>query len=310
MHSVVFIVGSPRSGTTLLGDILAAHPAVSVWYEPHFLLDHDFREAPNDCRVASEATEKVQRAIKKSFDRYHEHCGRQVIVDKSPGNSLKIPFLRTIFPDAKFVHVLRDGRDTTLSIAVEWKKRTSMLRKRNLHQMARTIWTWLNRYNRVEHKLGALLFEFGDIPDLLQGGWRLARWTRWGVSPGWGPQFEGWQDVIAKVSPLEFNALQWVKCVDAVLAESRQMDGHHFIEVRYETLLEQPETTLKQVLDLFKVGMPANFMAQLPIFKDNNYNKWKTAFSDTEKALIGPILDPLLMRLGYASDDAWYHKMS
>lgn len=309
MNPIVFIVGSPRSGTTLLGDILATHPAVSVWYEPHFILDHDFRGAPNDCRVASDATEKVQRAIKKSFDRYYEHCGRPVIVDKSPNNSLKIPFLRMIFPNAKFIHILRDGRDTTLSIAFEWKKRTSMLRNRNLHQMAKTIWTWLKRYNRVDHKLQALFFEFGNFSYLLQGGWRVVRWTKWGVSPGWGPQFEGWQEVITRISPLKFNALQWTTCVDAVLSQSRQVDDRHFFEVRYETLIERPETTLKRILDFIGVEMQANFTSKLPVFKNNNYNKWKTAFSDPEKAQIGPILNPLLMRLGYASDDAWYRQI-
>jgi len=306
MRPPVFIVGSPRSGTTLLGDILAVHPAVNVWYEPHFVLERYFRNAPNDCRMASDATEKVQRAINESFDRYGKQCEGQIIVDKSPSNSLKMPFLRTIFSDAKFVHIIRDGRDTTLSIAVEWKKRTSTLHNRKLSQMARTTWTWLSRYRRVEHKLGALLFDFGDFSDLLQGGWRVARWTRWGVPPGWGPQFRGWQDVINRISPLEFNALQWTKCVDAILAESRQMDGQHLIEVHYETLLQQPQATLMQVLDFLGLEMPANFMSQLPPLKGNNYSKWETAFSDSEKALIGPILSSLLMQLGYASDDTWY----
>ena len=304
--NVGFIVGSPRSGTTLLGDILDLHPHITQWYEPHYVLDRHFRKVPNDCRVACDATEKVQRSIKKSFDLYRKHYRRQVIVDKSPGNSLKISFLRAIFPDAKFIHMLRDGRDATLSIAVEWKKRTSMIGDRSLNQIARTLLAWLNKYDRFEHKLGALLYDFGDFSDLLRGGWRVARWTRWGVSPGWGPQFEGWQEVVAKVSPLEFNALQWAKCVDAVLTESQQLNHHRFFEVRYETLLAQPEATLKKIFDFLEVETPLNFAPQLPSFKNNNCNKWKTAFSDSEKALIGPILNPLLVRLGYASDSAWY----
>ena len=309
MRSPIFIVGSPRSGTTLLGDVLAIHREVCVWYEPHFVLDRYFRKAPNDCRSASDATVKVQKYIKESFDHYGEQCGCLVTVDKSPNNSLKIPFLRTIFPDAKFVHILRDGRDTTLSIAVEWKKRTLMLHNRNLSKMATTTWTWLSRYKYVKHKLRALLFDYGNFSDLLQGGWRVARWTRWGKEPGWGPQFDGWQDMIDKVSLLEFNALQWEKCVDAVLAESQQIDEQHLFAVRYEMLLQQPQVTLNQIFDFIGLDIPADFTSQLPAFKDNNYNKWKTAFSDSEKSLIGPILNPLLIKLGYADDNTWYSKI-
>jgi hypothetical protein len=40
-----------------------------------------------------------------------------MIVEKSPRNALRVPFLRAVFPEAKFIHVLRDGRDVACSLS-------------------------------------------------------------------------------------------------------------------------------------------------------------------------------------------------
>jgi hypothetical protein len=42
--SFVFIVGSPRSGTTIFGELLDKHPQLSQWYEPYFVWDRFFRK--------------------------------------------------------------------------------------------------------------------------------------------------------------------------------------------------------------------------------------------------------------------------
>ena len=52
-------------------------------------------------------------------------------MDKSPRNSLKIPFVRKIFPEAKFIHIVRDGRDTSLSINKEWVNLTQIFEGTN-----------------------------------------------------------------------------------------------------------------------------------------------------------------------------------
>ena len=127
-----FIVGSGRSGTTLLGDILDLHSLICCWYEPYFILDRYFRNAPNDRRVAREANENVKRHIKRAFDYYRYKRKCHTVVDKSPRNSLKIPFLLEIFPKARFIHMVRDGRDVTLSISKEWQKRQEIFKNRTL----------------------------------------------------------------------------------------------------------------------------------------------------------------------------------
>jgi hypothetical protein len=302
-----FILGSPRSGTTLLGDILDLHPRIGRWYEPVFVLDRCFADAPDDCRRAKDASDEVKQYISNAFDDFQRRIGCDIVVAKTPGSCLKVPFLLELFPDAKFIHIVRDGRDATLSIHREWSKRASIVESEaNLRQAARVLWDFLDRQPFLDHKLAALSFEIGSFSNLLKGRRHMVyRLRRWGSRTGWGPQFEGWQDAIDQVSTLEFNAMQWVKCVEAVLRETRILDGDQVTEVRYEELLERPEETLRSLCDFLETPLPGGFMTRLPELKVSNYGKWRRAFSDEEKALIGPILNPLLIQLGYADSD-WY----
>ena len=86
--SFVFIVGSPRSGTTIFGELLDKHPLISQWYEPYFVWDRFFRMAPHDERTAEDANDRVKAQIYRDFNRYRKHKRCLVLIDKSPRNSL------------------------------------------------------------------------------------------------------------------------------------------------------------------------------------------------------------------------------
>ena len=64
----IFIVGSSRSGTTLLSDTLARHSEVTSWNEPSFVLDHFHRDLVDDCRNAHHASSEVITYLRKKFD--------------------------------------------------------------------------------------------------------------------------------------------------------------------------------------------------------------------------------------------------
>lgn len=298
---IVFIVGSPRSGTTLLGDILDLHPLIGRWYEPHFVFDRYFQDAPNDCRTAADATDKVKTYVSRAFNTFRRKCNCQIVVDKTPVNSLRIPFLRQIFPQARFIHMLRDGRDTTLSIHREWRKRENILEShKNFLQGIRVLKEFLDEHPSWEYKIAAFCFEIGSPTNILKGRTHMFyRLRRWNGYIGWGPQFAGWQSVINQVSTLEFNAMQWAKCVEAVIANSTTLPHDEFLEIRYERLLAQPEETLKQIFDFLRIVYPKDFASRLPELRDTNTGKWRTAFSMEEQGLIAPIVNPLLERLGY-----------
>jgi hypothetical protein len=147
----IFIIGSERSGTTLLLAILASHPRIAVpevtWYYPRFrpylhsygdlsdagnfeTLAHemanglrvpfwrmaDVNPASFGAEIASRAAE-IERSFggvfAAMFERYANHVGKPRWGEKTPGNVFYIKQILEDFPNAQFVYICRDCRDAS-----------------------------------------------------------------------------------------------------------------------------------------------------------------------------------------------------
>jgi hypothetical protein len=307
MVTTAFILGSPRSGTTIMEDTLERHPKIDTWYEPLFVTDYHFRDAIHDERDEADARPEVKAQIRRAFDYYRKQRRSQLVVDKNPFNSFRLPFLYAIFPEAKFIHMLRDGRDATLSIRVEWEKRNKLLTQNNAFDRVQALRRYLDRQPLMMHKIAALWFEIGHPLNLLKGANATSyREWRWRGHKGWGLRFKGWEEVIDKVSVVEFSAMVWTKSVEAVEVNRHCIPAEQFLEVRYENFLKDPEGALNGIFHFLELETPSDFLAHIPTLKTDNYGKWRDSFTTEEKAQIGPILNPLLMSLGYSDSRAWY----
>lgn len=308
----VFIVGSPRSGTTLLGEVLDAHPQIAQWYEPYFIWDRFFREAPDDNRGEEDATEEIRNWIRQVYEGYRKGRGVELVVDKSPRNCLKIPFISAVFPGAAFIFLLRDGRDTIVSIYREWLRRKNILTngrvRRRWGEAVSVVRTWLKRQPFWKHRLQALLFELGS-PHFWVGGRFLHR-VRWNGRIGWGPRFRGWENYIDRVSSLEFSALQWMHCMEGVLSHMRKIPNERHYIVRYEDFIQSPEEELREILAFLGLDFPEGLMSQIPQIRSGNFRKWPHDLSREQLGLLGPIIGKTLIKLGYERNDGWYHAES
>ena len=111
--SPVFIIGLPRSGTTLVDQILTAHPKTAG------LGEFTFFQAAVEGRADDDWPNLVEDEIEALRSRYMQHLqGTQasVISNKYPANFRLVGLIRKVLPEAKFVHVTRNPLDTGLSI--------------------------------------------------------------------------------------------------------------------------------------------------------------------------------------------------
>ncbi|MEA3180218.1 MAG: hypothetical protein QOI59_3741 [Gammaproteobacteria bacterium] len=111
----VFVVGMPRSGTSLVEQILAAHPAVAGGGELDFwtnVLSGDEEQIRR--QLLPEATrQKLATDYLQILRSRHPDAG--YVVDKAPRNADIVGLIHTVFPDARFIYMRRDPRDTCLS---------------------------------------------------------------------------------------------------------------------------------------------------------------------------------------------------
>lgn len=158
----IFIVGVPRSGTTLLSALLSAHPNLSCGTETHFFealgkANHlklinrsswpdnavDFlfairdegRPVPEnygltrqDIHIFLENSEPSIVSMLEALTVQHMHkVHKKRWIEKTPNHIACIPLIRKYFPDAPIIHIVRDPRDVALSIVAapwEWAPRS------------------------------------------------------------------------------------------------------------------------------------------------------------------------------------------
>ncbi len=118
----VFLVGFPRSGTTLTEQILSAHPDLDVLGELPPLSDaiSRCREMVSDYpadnpELSVVELEELRQVYLAGVAEHVALDANRVLVDKYPLHFIDAPFIVQLFPAAKFVFVLRDPRDAVLS---------------------------------------------------------------------------------------------------------------------------------------------------------------------------------------------------
>lgn len=113
----VFLLGFPRSGTTLLDTLLMGHPDVTVMEELPILRDAQDRLG-GGCDLATLDAASVRAARAYYFERARSignWDGHTVLIDKMPLNLNKMPLIHRLFPGARFILALRHPCDVVLS---------------------------------------------------------------------------------------------------------------------------------------------------------------------------------------------------
>lgn len=269
-----FIVGHPRSGTTLLRFMLSSHPRLTVPDETGFV--PFLRVDPARALTVGETTAVVSRIARLNVEwdgmvediaTFHaalrpptlrsllnalfcQKIGPHGAVrwgDKTPLYVQYLPRIRAIWPDAKVIHVVRDGRDAALSALHKW------------------------------------------------GGER------------------GYMD-------MTYLLRNWVRNVQTGRTQGELL-GSDYLELRYETLVREPNATLRRVcaflgeafvpamLDFDKLarevggGVDGHVEVQRPL-SVVSIGRWEREMGVFDRKLAECIAGPLLAELGYAPTDA------
>ncbi len=120
---ITFVIGPPRSGTTLLKDLLAAHPGLDVHGEDFHGFHHDLSCFPTRVTktehyylTSASALQNIRVRYKAAIADSLAKTGKTHFVCKISTLSIQVDYLRCLFPEARFIQMVRDGRDTMLSM--------------------------------------------------------------------------------------------------------------------------------------------------------------------------------------------------
>ena len=227
------IIGAGRSGTNILRDTLCDLSGFTTWPcdEINPIWRHGNISWPDDEMPPEMVTPSVRRFIRGSFQRIWCKQGfPNFVVEKTCANSLRVPFVDKILPEARFIYIVRDGYDVVSSALKRWKGELEIpglsyyLSKARFAPVAD-----LPRY-AISTLLNKLAIKLG----------------RQECFRSWGPRFSGW-DKFSEAPLEEIVARQWAECVNASDASFAQFDSSRFIYLRYEDFTSDPVASLMRI---------------------------------------------------------------
>lgn len=267
----VFILGAPRSGTTMLFQLLRASSHLAgLRGEGHDLwrMYHHPRYSGWDSDVITEG--QVRRGEQRFVNAFfYAYVGHQRIVEKTPENSLRVPYLLDLFPDAHFVVIHRHPCDVINSLITGWR-----------------------------HPAGRYRSYF--VPeDLSIPGYAPRR--QWCFA-----LIDGWRSFKAAPVP-EIALAQWSQCITALHQTRRLVPPERWLAVHFEALLTRPAETARQIYDAIGIPAEAALDAKLDALIQHPVNalsapgveKWRQSTHAAEVESLLPRIAALAPQAGY-----------
>ena len=214
----IVVLGAPRSGTTLLSQLLKAHPQLYLADEPRILWKYG-NDGRSDLLRSEHATDAIRGEIRQRLASQVQAAGKTRLLEKTPSNSLRVPFVDRVLTDCVFVHMVRDGLQSVLSIREYWQNHSTGVPSGRLLRRLKEM-----RLRQAPHYAKELLRRVAG------------KWTP-GASPAvWGPRLPGIEQWASDCDLLETCAMQWRACVEMACREGRRLPADRYTECRLEEL--------------------------------------------------------------------------
>jgi hypothetical protein len=287
--SPIIVIGAARSGTKMLRAALASTPELAAFrFDINYIWKYRNYEMPHDELTVEDLTVRIYRFIRARFRKLLMKSNSRRVLEKTVSNSLRVEFVRAVFPACKIIHIYRDGRDVAADARLCWQSSMFSDRIQTKSDLCHKImgfplsaaWPYLLNYVSVNTS-------------------RFFSKNRHVKS--WGPRFKGIDDAIGKYSLLEVCGLQWKRSVEVSMDQLASLKyGYDYINVRYEDLVQSPVQELRKMADFLHI----EDFALIEQYAQKNITTsyvglWKKSLSSEELKALLPHIDRELHIVGY-----------
>ncbi|KKL11269.1 hypothetical protein LCGC14_2547500, partial [marine sediment metagenome] len=268
----IFIIGMGRSGTTILGVVMSMHRDVgflnepkALWHSIYPMEDVIGNYTLKDARYrlhTSDASEQVRRDSHRLFGAYLAAVFSRRLVDKYPELVFRVPFVRAIFPDAKFVFITRNGWDVCSSVT-SWSKDHSMSKADEVHD-----WWGVNR-RKWDIMLNELVKTDKDLQELARS-------------------------VDSLVEHSDMSAVEWIVTMRKGLKQKKLNPGCIYT-AKLEDLRERPGEVLGGILEFCELEQDNVFLD----YAEKTLKPTRARDSFELDTSVRPLFEQTMKELGY-----------
>lgn len=278
----IIIIGAPRTGTNMLRDIISTQPGFATWPcdEINYTWRYGNSNYPTDELTPDQITPSIRKYIRKQFQLVSSRYHSLNIVEKTCANCLRLDFVDSLFPEARYINIMRDGRDAASSALKRWRAPLGLpyILKKARFVPLKDIPYYAARYLKTHiHRLFL---------------------SREKSLPIWGPKFAGYERVVKEKSLVEVCGVQWQRC----LRKSREVfekriAAERYIRVKYEDFVKDPVAQSIRIFDYFSLPYDKQALREAcRTVRQDSIGKWKRDLSPKQKTILSKLLKDELLK--------------
>ena len=276
----IFLLGNVRSGTSMMLRLFDQHPDVVGWYEPRTVWVYADPSRPHDRFDQTDATQSVKRYIRSRFLAYQRRHGNCRVMEKTPSNIFRIPYVRAIFPESRFVYMIREPLANLSSAELKWRVPISL--RHTIERLLEVPKSQLHYYSGqfIKHNFHS----------------RILRRKHVNV---WGVRYPGIYEDLKTMTVEQVIAKQWVACARQAEQDLDQIPPELVLHIRYEDFVADPVPQFKRILRHFDLQLTKRLQHVLRTEVDpGRQDKWKRLDPRVLQQCI-PILADEMAKHGY-----------
>jgi len=281
MNEPLIIIGAGRSGTNMLRDAICKLQGFETWPcdEINYIWKHGNLSKKDDEFGIEEARPEIKSYIRKKFKIFQKKSEAENVVEKTCASSLKIPFINEIFPDARYIFIMREGRDVTSSAMKRW---TAPLEMKYILKKAKYI-------PAVDFPYYGLRYFMNRIKKIFSKEKRLAFW---------GPIYSGMIDELKTDSLEEVCAKQWKQCVEKAYTELVKMETSKVFMCTYEDFVNNPKKGMNKLADFLRIEIKEQELL-LAINKVSNRSvgNYKSNLQGNSLIKVDKVVNPVMVSI-------------
>jgi len=293
----IIIIGAARSGTHLIATTIKKNIDCIYLNEINDLWKKRFPFLEIDEIDENIITPNKVKLVRQDFRRLLKGKDSSFLLEKTAANCLRLELVNKVFPNTKFIHILRDGRDVAVSTRRKYKGDIRKISSnRNLeNQEGRRFRNFFHEiYHKINNGLTLLMLISNSLRYLRMSLVLLGLRKR----DFWGPRFKGFRKLYRNDTLIAVASEQWKYSVNSILDFIAKNPNKDILTLKYEDLITSPNTVIKETMEFI---LDKNFREEELIhdIKTSGFETWKDVLNEKEVSLVNSRLSDLLKQLDY-----------